>query len=130
MIKTYATNNRVLLISFYTVLAFGIIIWWAIKFWKTISSTDQDFLFFAGSLFVVTIVFYVFVFSTFGRRRILLSILLPCLTIISSLIIGLICLMLLSMRGTPLEMICVYGTVYYVSSIVLSVYFRNRFRTK
>ena len=128
MVSIYDSKNLGSSIVFYGIATMVFTILWAMRFLNSTKSKDIDFIFFAGCLLIVTFFFYRRVFLTSARRRLLLSVLMPCLTVISSMLIGVIFLMIASLRGTPMEMILVYGVVYLLTNILVSISMPLRYR--
>jgi hypothetical protein len=128
MVSIYGSKNLGSSIMFYGIVTLLITILWAMRFLNSTKSKDMDFIFFAGCLLIVTFFFFLRIFLASARRRLLLSVLIPCLTVISSMLIGVIFLMIASLRGTPMEMILVYGVVYLLTNILVSISIPHQYR--
>jgi hypothetical protein len=106
----------------YFLIALMSIIIWASQFSSLTHYKGDEFFFFAGYLLVVTIGFYsvqIFIIRLFRC----IALLNPFATVITSIILGLCVLTMTSMVGTPTQIIYVYGLVYSVTNILLSIYF-------
>jgi hypothetical protein len=102
-------------------------VFWANQFSTFTQNKGDEFFFFAGYLLFVTILFFLIQIFSGRKLRSIALLLIPFVSVITSIILGLGVLSTTSMTGTPTQIIYIYSLVYSLTNILLSIFFFWRF---
>ncbi len=123
-------TNFFMITATYCLLALISTVFWANHFTDYRTYKGDEFFFFAEYLLGLTIVFYLVLFFFIKRLKYLFILLLPFSTIFTSFIFGLGFLAFAPRRGTPVEIIYIYGFTYILINSLLSILLFAVFKAK
>ena len=109
-------------ISCYFSIVIMATLFWAKNYSRYTRVKGDDFFFLAEYLLVLTLIFYAIQILFIRRLKYLILLLVPFLTIITSIILGLGVFTISSMGGTPSQTIYVYSIIYCLTNILFSFY--------
>jgi hypothetical protein len=117
-------------IGTYVLIVIVSTIYWAKNFKIYSKYKGDDFFYFAVYLLVLTIAFYLIQLFYIRQLKYLIILLVPFLTILTSIILGFGILFISSMGGTPIQTIYIYGVVYALTNILFTIYLATQLTTK
>lgn len=130
MSTTAKKNPFKKLIVFYFLICLLSTIIWANQFSLFTNKKGDDFFYLVVYLLFVTILFYCAQIFSIRNIRSIVLLLIPIITVFTSIIIGLGVLAITSLSGTPTHIIYVYGSLYSVSNILLTIFFTGLLTAK
>ena len=118
------------LIVFYFLICLLSTIIWANQFSLFTNKKGDDFFYLVVYLLFVTILFYCAQIFSIRNIRSIVLLLIPIITVFTSIIIGLGVLAITPLSGTPVQIMYLYASIYSVSNILLTIFFTGLLTAK
>jgi len=109
------------IITIYALLTLVLTVYWAYNWQKYVYIKGDEFFFFVEYLLALTIAFHLSQIILIRRLKYLMLLLVPFATIFSTLILGMFFLAVSGMGDTATLNLYIYGIIYAVTNIIVSV---------
>lgn len=122
MTRLLNTKTSGLIVTVYVILVLASISYWSNNWIKFTHYKGDELFYFAEYLLVITILFYLTLIVLSKRLKYLTLLLLPFGTSVTTFILGLLFLSISRMDGTPNETIYIYGIIYCLTNITMTMF--------